>query len=414
VKTSAGLKVEKSNAIAVGHIRSEKFLKPMVGTPLAELYILDRHGKLLIHSDKNHQLQRYNYSAIPIVQDFLGSKHTSDVRRYTYANGDYLGAFTRTEYGGLGVFSSIQSDRAFEAVGVLLKRALIFAFIVFFSVMIISQYFSHSLTTPLRELVQATYKIALGELGSKVDVQSTDEIGQLAVSFNRMSSDLFKSRQELVDINLSLEEKVKERTKELEELATKDPLTGVYNRRYFNTRLQEEIDRANRTKTAVGLIYLDIDHFKKYNDANGHPAGDALLKHFVQVVKLAVRKTDVVARLGGEEFCVILMDTKLEGAQLAAEKVRSLVEKTPFVHGKKQPMGMVSCSLGVSEYPTLASDVEGLVKVADEALYQVKQKSRNAVGVGVALPKHKPLYVPIDKPNQPEDSKVEVPSTKVS
>jgi diguanylate cyclase (GGDEF)-like protein len=167
--------------------------------------------------------------------------------------------------------------------------------------------------------------------------------------------------------------------KRIHDMAIKDPLTGLFNRRFFNEKLEEEISRSRRTRLPVSLIYMDIDHFKKYNDQNGHPMGDILLKMFAQVLKKTSRKNDVIARIGGEEFVIILPHTDKMGAAIKAEKLRRVIEATSFPHGEKQPLGKVSASMGVAEYPSHCHDPEGLVKAADEALYQVKSTTRNRV-----------------------------------
>lgn len=167
--------------------------------------------------------------------------------------------------------------------------------------------------------------------------------------------------------------------KRIHEMAIKDPLTGLYNRRFFNEKLEEEINRSRRTLYPLSLIYLDIDHFKKYNDTNGHPMGDVIIKSVAQILMKTSRKTDIVARLGGEEFAILCPHTARLGGAVKAEKIRLTVENTKFPHGEKQPLGKVSVSLGVSEYPTVASDAESLIKAADDALYKVKQGGRNRV-----------------------------------
>lgn len=139
------------------------------------------------------------------------------------------------------------------------------------------------------------------------------------------------------------------------------------------------MSRTRRTQMPVSLIYMDIDHFKKYNDQNGHPMGDVLLKMFSQVLRQTSRKNDIVCRIGGEEFVIILPHTDKIGAAIKAEKLRRVIEGTAFPHGEKQPLGKVSASMGVSEYPSHAHDAEELVRAADEALYQVKSTTRNKV-----------------------------------
>jgi diguanylate cyclase (GGDEF)-like protein len=184
-------------------------------------------------------------------------------------------------------------------------------------------------------------------------------------------------------------------TKKIHEMAIKDPLTGLYNRRYFNEKLDEEITRSRRTHHPLSLIYLDIDHFKKYNDTNGHPMGDVIIKSVAQILQKTSRKTDIVARLGGEEFAILCPHTHKEGCALKAEKVRLTVENTKFPHGEKQPLGKVTISLGVSEYPSISTDGETLIKTSDDALYKVKQGGRNRVCLAEAPQGFKPDFEPI-------------------
>lgn len=183
--------------------------------------------------------------------------------------------------------------------------------------------------------------------------------------------------------------------KRIHDMAIKDPLTGLYNRRFFNEKMEDELSRSRRTLMPVSLIYMDIDHFKKYNDQNGHPMGDVLLKMFSQVLKKTSRKNDIVCRIGGEEFVIILPHTDKVGAAIKAEKLRRVIESTPFPHGEKQPLGKVSSSMGVSEYPSHAHDAEGLVKAADEALYQVKSTTRNKVCLATVPADFKMDFEPI-------------------
>ncbi len=183
--------------------------------------------------------------------------------------------------------------------------------------------------------------------------------------------------------------------KRIHNMAIKDPLTGLHNRRYFNDKLDEEVTRSRRTKMPVSLVYMDIDHFKKYNDQNGHPMGDQLLKMVATVLQKTSRKNDVVCRIGGEEFVLILPHTDSRGAAIKAEKLRRIIEATKFPFGEKQPLGMISMSMGVSEYPSVSGDAESLVKAADEALYHAKQTSRNCVALAAPPPGFKPDFEPI-------------------
>jgi diguanylate cyclase (GGDEF)-like protein len=162
-------------------------------------------------------------------------------------------------------------------------------------------------------------------------------------------------------------------------LSITDGLTALYNHRYFMERLAEEYDRAKRYKRQLSIILIDIDHFKKFNDANGHPEGDYLLRSFAEIMKKIARKSDVVARYGGEEFIIILPEADKETAKITAERLRSEVEKTDFKGGQTQPLGRVTISLGVSYFQENTASFEELIKMADNALYRAKEDGRNRV-----------------------------------
>jgi diguanylate cyclase (GGDEF)-like protein len=162
-------------------------------------------------------------------------------------------------------------------------------------------------------------------------------------------------------------------------LSITDGLTALYNRRYFMERLAEEFDRTKRYKRTLSLILIDIDHFKKFNDANGHPEGDYLLRSFAEIMKKIARKSDVVARYGGEEFIIILPEADKETAKITAERLRSEVEKTDFKGGQTQPLGRVTISSGVASFQENTALFEELIKMADDAMYRAKEDGRNRV-----------------------------------
>lgn len=167
--------------------------------------------------------------------------------------------------------------------------------------------------------------------------------------------------------------------KQMQDYAIKDGLTGLFNHRYFQERLSSEIARAERHNHNCCLIFIDVDHFKKFNDTNGHPMGDMVLKGVASILAAKSRKTDIVARYGGEEFVVILPETPKEGAITMAEELRKTIEQNKFPCGETQPLGHVSVSLGVAAFPMDALDVKGLITSADNALYHSKEGGRNRV-----------------------------------
>ena len=168
---------------------------------------------------------------------------------------------------------------------------------------------------------------------------------------------------------------------ELEEsvdLSTKDGLTGVFNRRYFDIDVKQMVQKSQETKKPLCIMMFDMDHFKQVNDTYGHTAGDEVLKTLASILKTSFRVTDVVARYGGEEFIVLLNNIDLQGALPIAEKTRFLIEATEFAI--PDPIGRIhkTTSIGVAEYHQGETTEDFLSKV-DKALYEAKEKGRNKV-----------------------------------
>ncbi|MCZ7575133.1 MAG: diguanylate cyclase [Ardenticatenaceae bacterium] len=154
--------------------------------------------------------------------------------------------------------------------------------------------------------------------------------------------------------------------------AITDGLTGLYNHRFLDVLLQKELAACARYRHGLAVLMLDIDHFKQYNDAHGHPAGDAVLQQVARLLQKNVRGADLVARYGGEEFTIVLPETNREGALAAAEKIRAAVEVFPFL------VGRLTVSIGVAVCEAGCTD-EDLVGRADRALYAAKNAGRNCV-----------------------------------
>ncbi len=162
--------------------------------------------------------------------------------------------------------------------------------------------------------------------------------------------------------------------------AIRDPLTGLFNRRYMEETLVREIQRARRKNSAVGLIIFDIDHFKRFNDTFGHAAGDTMLREIASFIKSNIRAEDIASRYGGEEFLITMSDASLEITRERAERLRQEVKKLVVKH-QNQPLGAVTLSFGVSAFPKHANEGEALIKAADNALYQAKAEGRDRVVV---------------------------------
>ena len=170
-----------------------------------------------------------------------------------------------------------------------------------------------------------------------------------------------------------------ERANQFQQESVTDELTGLHNHRYLEERLPEELSRAKRYEQPVSFLMIDIDDFKKYNDRNGHEAGNEALQNVAQCLKDGLRSADVAMRYGGEEFCILLPQTALAEARAIAERIRHHVESTPFPHGESQPLGRVTISVGVSTYSKNVDTDKKIIAAADRALYESKSFGKNRV-----------------------------------
>lgn len=212
------------------------------------------------------------------------------------------------------------------------------------------------------------------------------EITPIYISGNHIGTIILK--KDITEHKNNLK-KVMQLNERLQSLATRDWLTQSYNRYFFDERLQQEVDRVNRLQVYgrepckradnFGLIMLDIDNFKIYNDNNGHPAGDELLQTIVTVVKEVLYPTDIFCRYGGEEFAVICCQTTEEGIRIVAEKIRKAVEKYDFMFQDKQPSGNLTVSIGAVYCSTANAKKDDLIKRADNNLYLAKSGGKNMV-----------------------------------
>ena len=211
------------------------------------------------------------------------------------------------------------------------------------------------------------------------------------LDFDQMNQELIKAKIELEKLTSELKKKnelekltseLKKKNELLGNLANVDGLTEIYNHRYFQNTLDNEINRALRNETEISLLLIDIDLFKRFNDTYGHQVGDFILKEFSALLKKDIRKYDTLARYGGEEFTIILPDTSSEEACAVAEKLRAAVDD--YVFRDPQTNYHITASFGVSTARPVTDDTfskGGFIKMADAALYQAKEDGRNRVAL---------------------------------
>ena len=231
---------------------------------------------------------------------------------------------------------------------------------------------ARALVLPLEQLSRVSRRIRAGKPGLQVKTRIGGELGEFISTFNSMSVSLEESLEEITAKN-----------EELRVMSITDPLTGRYNRRYIEDYLGRELELAIRTQDPLTILMIDLDHFKEYNDTYGHVAGDMALKLLSDILVETVRKTDVVARYGGEEWIICLSHTSSEGGAMIAEKLRKAVEKNVFT--LKGQETRITVSIGIATAPEDGTNYGAIVEAADTAMYLAKASGRNQIQVFTGL-----------------------------
>ena len=266
------------------------------------------------------------------------------------------------------VISEISGEAAFQQVRRFRDAALLVIVFLLIAVTLSAYRLGRLIARPLDRLTKAAGEVAAGDLA--VDLPAAPgggEVGYLTDVFNHMVYRLREGRLELDRINETLLKK----NEELELLSTTDSLTGLSNHRSLMQRLDDEVARFKKDKHGFSVLVGDVDHFKQYNDAFGHPAGDEVLQRIAEIMRGSTRKGDCCARYGGEEFVIVLPNTAIADALDTAEHIRARVAAKKF-NGRK-----ITLSIGVASFPEDADDAESIIAVADEALYQAKREGRD-------------------------------------
>jgi len=243
-------------------------------------------------------------------------------------------AFRQAGAGGTGVL----------LIGLLLAAAL-------------AAYIGSFIVRPLQRLSGVAAKVAAGDTSVELPTGAGGEVGQLTQVFKNLVS------------------RVREREGqgELERLSVTDALTGLYNRRHLMGTLANEVQRSRRLRRTFSVLLADVDHFKQYNDTQGHLGGDAALVKIAEILRQTTRGVDSVARYGGEEFVVMLIEAPIATAAAVGERLRARVAGEDFGAGR------LTVSVGAAEYPTHGETPEELIASADAAMYQAKNEGRDRV-----------------------------------
>lgn len=225
---------------------------------------------------------------------------------------------------------------------------------------LIAYYLKKYVLNPVLKLADETDSITAGHYDYQTDIHITNEVGQLAQCIERMAHTIEENNQKLTQI------------------AVTDELTGISNRRYFFDVLGREMQRANRHQRNLSILMMDIDYFKKFNDKHGHLVGDEVLKHVCKLCLSELRVNDLIGRIGGEEFDILLPETSIVEAEQIAQRMRQIIESSSLSWQDKTLS--VTVSIGVTTMkPNEKADT--LLSRVDSAMYKAKQNGRNQVSV---------------------------------
>jgi len=253
------------------------------------------------------------------------------------------------------VLAEIPATEAFGQVTRLRNVTVLIVAALLVAVGLLAYFLGLLITRPLDRLTRAAANVAAGDLDVHLPVVGGGELKYVTEVFNDMVARLHESRREL------------------ERLSITDDLTGLYNRRYLMETLANEVRRSRRLDHPCALLMADVDHFKEYNDAYGHLAGDEALTRIAGVLRETTRDVDCAVRYGGEEFVVLMPETKAPGAIETAQRIRTRLATDELVGGK------LSVSIGVAQFPDDGDTPEALLARADAALYGAKREGRDRV-----------------------------------
>jgi diguanylate cyclase (GGDEF)-like protein len=332
-----------------------------------QVYLIGRGGNLIINS-LTTSAELMKLSVKPSVLERLTRREGAILTYESVSGMEVLGSLKQVPRVGWSVLAEIPVDSAYRQVRRFRDLTLAIVAGLLLLVTAIAYRLALLIVRPLERLTKGAAEVAEGDLA--VDLPTaTGEVGDLTYVFNHMVGRLRQSRQELDSVN----ETLRQQNEELERLSASDSLTGLSNRRILTQRLSEELLRAQRQSHTFTVVMMDVDHFKKYNDAHGHPAGDEVLKKVANILRNCTRAGDCTARYGGEEFAVLLSGKSGDTALQLAERIRARVAEEEFVGGK------VTISAGIAEFPHHGHTAEVLISSADEALYEAKREGRNRV-----------------------------------
>jgi len=321
-----------------------------------EIFIMTDRGRMILTSrTSSAELMRTN---VPASTTQLLIDHEGETVNYERAEGrDVVAILRLVPQLRWAAVVEVPRAEAFVELARLRNGTISLLIVLLVGVGLVAYGLGTLIARPLERLSSAAAKVTSGDLSAELPAGGSGEVGYLTRAFTHLIS------------------RVREREgqSELERLSVTDALTGLYNRRHLMGTLANEVQRSRRLRRTFSVLMGDVDHFKPYNDSNGHLAGDAALVKVAEILRKATRGVDSVARYGGEEFLIMLLEAPMATAAIVAERIRARVASEPFEGGK------VTMSIGIAEYPSHGDTPEELIASADAAMYKAKSQGRNRV-----------------------------------
>jgi len=334
--------------------------------------VFDRRGSIILPLDEKRQ----EFLAGILSQGFIMEDSETDelffdgefIATHNYTDkekGKMLGAVISIPELAWAVFIQQPYDAVYWSLGRMRRLSMMVGLLSLCFAVLLAFLISRYITRSIAKLIYGVRQVANRNFTFKVDIQSRNEIGELADTFNQMVDQLNVHRKH-----------IEQQQNKLEILARTDALTGLNNHRHFMEELTSEANRAVHSDAPLSVMILDLDEFKRINDTYGHLVGDQVLLATADIIKSHLHSSDIIARYGGDEFCVALTNTSVSKARAVASKIREeIADKVFSADGAKK--FQITCSIGLTQFhKDMASTLE-VLKLADQALYRAKKAGRN-------------------------------------
>lgn len=336
--------------------------------------VFDRTGNIILPLDE----QRQEFLASVLSQVFVMENSEADalffggdfIATHNYTDkekGKMLGAMISIPELSWAVFIQQPYDAVYWSLGRMRRLSLLVGVLSLCFAVLLAFLISRYITRSIAKLIYGVRQVANRNFTFKVDIQSKNEIGELADTFNQMVDQLNLHRKH-----------IEQQQHKLELLARTDALTGLNNHRHFMEELTSEAQRAVHSDSPLSVMILDLDEFKRINDTYGHLVGDQVLLTTAEIIKKHLRSTDIIARYGGDEFCVAVTNTTAPRAKSLAKKIRQEIAYKEF-SADGVPKFHVTCSIGLTQFHKDMTSTLEVLKLADQALYQAKKSGRNQI-----------------------------------